>query len=230
MATVTEEELQRLVRAKVARQIQLETAKVEAEIKETAEPKRRFRLKHAGKFIGANLAAFAVVATAIVGVFSYRDGLREQRRTRFNSLVQRMVEHKGPDIFDVQITMSTLAAIRQGYSTEPGYASEVAFLVMPYVFEGKDREQLRLLAARTLAEAITANDDVDEQYRLNETFLERQKFFDKNPDDMTELFQRYSMAVVCSLVNSAYRLNVPERPSRDQCQEWEKQGYLPFKL
>lgn len=224
----TDDELRASLNEKLVAQIELEVARLKKELAAVRNPSRWGPLKAGARSTLKHLPTLGLIVTAVLGILAYQQGQIERKRELFSDLVARLIEHRSLESYDAFISMSTLSALRERYAREPDYAFEVAFISLPYVFLEKSHEDLRILAARTLSEAIGGIDDAEQHYRLNSLFMQRQSVFETQPADITPLFQRYSALVVCALVDSSIRNDLPEKGDPAQCEKWRKENLLPL--
>jgi hypothetical protein len=116
------------------------------------------------------------------------------------------------------ISTSTIGAIRREFAKREEFAFEVVYVVMPYIFLGKENENLRLFAAITVVEATNMINDKEEHYRIHSTFDERLSLLGNNSEDMTPPFLAHSQEVVCALARSSHRNDVPEKGDLSNCE------------
>ncbi len=192
----TSEQVEAKTRDKIIKQIDLEISKISKEIaggdKDWLSRSRAF-----GRFLLSHIATITIVVTAALAILSYRAGTSEQKRQTFSNLVDRLVAHSAYSQYNEFISMATISAIRSEYASNEDYASEVAFVVMPYVFRDKSQEELRLYAARVLSEAISNITDYEEYWRIYNIWRVRVDEFVKNSEDVTQLVASYSAANTC---------------------------------
>ena len=226
---MSEQELKSELMRKATKQTTLEIAKIDREIATLDDaPTLWSWFKTAVAYLKEHIATLTIAVSAIVAVLTYQQSLSQNERDRFNLLVDRLLTHRDVSKrYDELVAMSTLVAIRSEYAKNPVYATEVAFLVLPYVFLGKSKEDLRLLAARTEIEAVESIRDIDEFYRLGSKFKEvvQQGLDDVN--DMTPNFFGYSKGLTCAFTRASHRLNVPNKGDLSYCEDIDPHTLLP---
>lgn len=223
----TDADLDQAMRDKLLARLNLDAAQLRKEQADLAQVGRTKRGIATLRAAAKHLPTLAVIVTAAIGIMTYRDGIAERKRERFDALVTRLTSLNTLSEYEEFLSLSTLGAVRHEYADDPAYAFEIAYLAMPYVYLGKDREDLRLYAARVLAEAIGGIEDRDEFYRLNNTLTERTAQAIAEPENTTELFVRYTGLITCALTDAGFRVKIPSPGDRSKCDGWEKAGLIP---
>lgn len=123
------------LQTKLEKELELEIKELEQKLQEPPPTRRARRWENfrsdAPKFM-AGLAGIGVVVTALIGVLSYNNEIKENKNRDSALTAERLTVNTEISDENEALVLSTLAKMRYAFAQDEQFSVEMAFLVLPF--------------------------------------------------------------------------------------------------